>query len=160
MIMYVYDRRWLDKGQTNPLYPKHPGEEVDSFYVERKHTIATIALFIRKRAKGRKVKLLHLFAHGTSGWLEMGKGLDVFSAHQMHTVRDLLAPNARVELHGCNVASDTALTCTGTDKPNSVGREMLKALAQALKCPVTAALDCQYEDVMCNFEGTTVTVSP
>lgn len=168
MIMYVYDRRWLDKGQKYPLFPKHPGEEVDSCFVNKEHKIATIALFIRRRAKGRKISLLRLFGHGNSGWMQMGKGLDTTTAVELAPLRGLMAPGARVELHGCGAASAMEVAripgtnvCTpGADWTNSPGRRFLKAIAQAVQKPVTAGIFCQYEDVKVEFEGPTITEYP
>ncbi len=164
MIMYVYDRRWPTR---TPMRPKYPEDEVESFYVEPEHTIATIAVFIKQRAKGRKITLLHLFGHGEPGILYLGKGLTKKSAHYLRPIRDLMAPDGHVELHGCNVASATPTklidkyTCTpGSDAPYSVGRQFLKAIAQAINKPVTAGIECQRDNVMTSFEGKKVTVKP
>ena len=125
-----------------------------------------------------KVQILRTVAHGDSGfyrfphmWVEAGISLEY--ARLTRT----FATNARFELHGCGIASETSIlkdgvavedatvanTVSGTFSGRSTGRGLkyLRKVASTFGVPVTAGVDVQIaEPNKFTFEGDTVTVYP
>jgi hypothetical protein len=170
--MYVFDRRWHTKNVKDGTATAAPHSKeviVDEFIVEAIHTIPTISVFIIKHAKNRRISKLRLCAHGNSGYLELGTGLDIASQAdftKLHS-KKVFTKDAAVEIYGCAVASATWVKqdkdgnwLHGTWKVDGIGHKFVKALAATLRVKVRAAVDLQHGDRLYRYENQYITVEP
>ena len=161
MIIYVHDPRSpFPKYKT---FADHllwgPAEHI---VISSKMSIRQIAQAVtRKAGRLRRVWLLVLLAHGNAGVLHFGRGLNVNSASQFSILRPFMNTFGEgIEIHGCAVASDTAIADnpfvgikgTGRSSPKS-GANMLLALAKTVGCTVKGAIDAQRVDSDGRFNG-------
>lgn len=108
--------------------------------------------------------ILRIFAHGTSGYVYFGEGLDELSCRFFSRLQSLWHPTRRlIELHSCEVAADYStggLENQGYFTTSGRGYRFMCALAAAADAPVRASTKLQMEDKGCNMEWETITVSP
>jgi hypothetical protein len=170
MIMYMFDRRWNDRSREDgtATAARHAkGTTVDESTVEADHTIPTIAVFIVKRSKDQKIRLLRLCGHGNAGFLQLGKGLDFSSQTGLRKLANekIFASDAVVEIHGCGVASDKNLILNprghhvGSWRIDGKGHRFLKAMAKTLGVTVRAGVCGQEADQTYKYECQVVTVT-
>jgi hypothetical protein len=125
-----------------------------------------------------KIHIMRIVAHGNSGYLAFnGMTRATTMSPEWRRLRSYFAPTARLELHGCGVASQTPILKRGTPvgspvqaaivdgtfsgAPDGVGLTYLRAVAATFGVPVTAGIDVQYVEAnVWTFERDTVTVFP
>jgi hypothetical protein len=143
-------------------------------------TAAQIVGAIRKVADGDRIKVMRIVAHGNSGTFYFPHLRNYDSCSQTYgdiPKGKLWAPLARLELHGCGLASETSVLRPGAD-PASVsladiipgtftgdadgyGLWLLRRIASLFNVPTTAAVNAQSVGMSgWGYEGRTVTVQP
>jgi hypothetical protein len=160
---------------------RQPG---DVFYTTAKYrTLPTLQEFIQSlRNNARKsgpISLLSFQCHGYRGGLVLWRGgqpagrLDLNGSNvgQMRAFRDCMAPGGRVELHSCNTGSAFGATMSARGgrpdgstsaltNASSWGQRFMQGLADALECPVSAAVRTQPGRAAIEFVGPVVTFEP
>ncbi len=116
---------------------------------------------------GQKIMIMRILAHGNSGQLLFPWLLDTSSISlEYQRFQYFFDPLARLEVHGCGVASDTPIP-----KSNGVGKfagytsgnglKYLRKMAQVFGVKVVAGIDEQYTHRNnWGYDGDTVTVFP
>jgi hypothetical protein len=167
MLMYVFDERWPGAFES----ARHmPWTTVEVLKVRKDATITSIVTLIRENAI-EDIETLLLCAHGNSGYLQLGEGLNHGRANHFSRLAGKFESGGVIEIHGCGVASSTdvlkgfdkkggAVCKAGTQSSSGAGELLLSALATATGASVKAALNCQLADAGFDFEGPTVTVKP
>jgi len=124
------------------------------------NVVRAIATDVRSQ---RSIWRLMLLAHGNSGWLELGTGLDSNSARFFSALRSYFTPNGEgIEIHGCGVASSSVVTLEvqkGTGQSWS-GAAWLYELARVTGVQVMAAVDVQWTHDDGFFNGPYQVVQP
>lgn len=167
MIVYVHDRR--SPWNHYRAFRRDQGvSDVKFVIVSPSMTIAQVAGAI-VRAGGAKGSIwrLMLLAHGNSGYLQIGRGLTRATAPQLGVLRSSFTPGGEgIEIHGCGVASGTAIGDTptiglrGSGQSGGGGDRLVRALAFATGVTVKAAIDAQRVDYDGVFNGPYIAVGP
>ncbi len=143
-------------------------------------TAAQIVAAIRKVAGGNQIKVMRIVAHGNSGTFYFPHLRNYDKCSQTYgdiPKSKLWAPLARLELHGCGLASETSVLRPGADPAsvdvkdlipgtftgdaNGYGLWLLRRIASLFNVPTTAAVNAQAVSALnWGYEGRTVTVLP
>lgn len=137
-----------------------------------------IVKVILHAAGGSQIQVLRTVAHGNSGvyYFPGLWNVNLISADYAQ-LRSVFAPNARFELHGCGLASETDIVKPGVDprdarventvpgtfsgKTNGAGLVYLRRVASVFGVQVVAGINVQFvSQNSWRFEGDTVTVFP
>ena len=149
-----------------------------SHSVQHNTPAKNIVAMILHAAGGSKVKILRTVAHGNSGVYEFPHlwNVNLISA-EYQQLRTVFAPNARFEMHGCGIASETSILKPGVDirdatvgntvpgrfsgRATGVGLVYLRRVASVFGVQVVAGIDVQVVSPRSwRFEGDTVIVYP
>nr|WP_047572533.1 hypothetical protein [Methylobacterium sp. ZNC0032] len=142
------------------------------------NTADQIIAAVVKVAEGQKIKAMRILAHGNAGQLAFPQMDDEYTiSSKFKALRSYFGPMARIEIHGCGVASETDIMRPGVDyrqarrtsdfkpgtftgKNGGAGLSYLRRFASILNARVTGAVDVQHFDEQWSYEGRTVTVEP
>lgn len=98
------------------------------------------------------IYMLRIMAHGYSGYIEMGTGIDYNEARHFQSLAHYMTPahlNGRgVEIHGCGVAQ------------GAVGTRLIQRIANRVGMPVVASAERQGADNLFRFERSTFRAEP
>jgi hypothetical protein len=126
----------------------------------------------------QKMHIMRMVSHGNTGHMEFPRMEDpLLIGLEYQRFRNYFDPAARLELHGCGVASDTDIAKPGTDfrhpkasdavpgkfagYTNGRGLTFLRRVANVFGVQVVGAVDVQHVSAnRWEYEGDTVTVFP
>jgi hypothetical protein len=175
MIVNVFDERAPGKHQAAPL---ERGQNVVVVEIKKTMTMREVVSKVVKEVKARgggpeSISIMRFFGHGNAGMMEFGRDLQYWNVEPFKELATYLDPNGKgLELHGCYTASAVYVPGQDCSKPGAFyprtpqpgyigpGFELLTALSNVLRAPVTGGVNCQYEDPAHKLEGPTITVSP
>jgi len=165
MNIYVFDRRW--PGTHRPTVFHSRGGLTAYFIVEPGTPIPNIVTRIRSYLTTDNIWLLRLCAHGNSGYLEMGEGVNQQNAHHFGALRGMFTRGGQgIQIHACAVASSDPIQCgwfrctPGTVGGDQTGYSMLRALSDATGVSVVAGVNVQLADSGFAWEGDRMVVHP
>ncbi len=168
MIIYAFDERWPNKNYA--MTPHHErlapyGGFIRKFIFNKHWDIQSVvnAIEIACDVNGSAIELLRICAHGNSGMVKIGKGLDINNVNQFRSLKgkfeSLNSSGKGIEIHACGVASSTNIW--NSKKQQCVGGSIgvpakgllfINALAKAADTKVVAGINCQYTDNQFHFE--------
>jgi hypothetical protein len=172
MVVYIYDVR--AKGVLPAHPPEYSGFKNVLMQVFENQSIMSMVTILNSLVyPGDKIAFLYLCAHGNYGQMDLGlEGLNALTAWLLYPLQKVLAPNARILIHACGVASETPITKDGffmtkTQPGNytgsstqGVGYQFLFNVAQATGAIVSGGVNVQQGDQRFNYEGLVLTVDP
>lgn len=143
-----------------------------------KATGVDIVKVVTEKTRDRRIRVMRTVAHGNAGiyWFPGFWNVHLVSQDFMK-LTPLFAGIARLELHGCGLASETDILKPGiairdanetntvpgtfTGRSTGAGLVFLRRIASIFKIPVVAGIDVQrvHLDTF-DFQGDTVTVQP
>jgi hypothetical protein len=136
---------------------------------------------IRVAAGSDKIRLIRMVSHGDSGHFEfcgMTRNVVKDAIATWSHLQELMTHDARLELHGCGIASDTSIAKPGTEtkKPTLAdalpgtfagnssppGVAYMRKVREGFNATVVAAVNIQLqrESLMLEWQANTVTVFP
>ena len=154
------------------------GLPVASIGVNNRTNVKDVVELILHAAGGSQIQILRTVAHGNSGVYFFPGLWNAQAIDPEYTkLRQVLAPTARYELHGCGVASETDVMKPGvaaehprredsvpgtfSGRPGGAGLMYLRRVAQVFNVPAVGAINVQsIPGRSWRFEGDTITVFP
>lgn len=140
------------------------------------HSAQQIVDAIQKVSSGYQIKVMRILSHGNAGQLAFPNLGDAWSiSSKFKQLRPRFAPLARLELHGCGVASETNVLKPGvikprnrddcvpgrfTGDPDGDGITFLFAIARTFNVITIGAVDIQFADESWSYDGVTVSITP
>lgn len=171
MIVYVYDVR--AKGVLPAHPPEYSGFKNVLMQVFENTSIINMVTTLKSLVyPGDKIAFLYLCGHGNYGQMDMGlEGLSYQTAWLLSPLKTVLAPQARILIHACGVASEAPITENGifmtktkpgtyTGSTQGVGYMFLLSIAQVTGAIVSGGVNVQQGDRNFRYEGLVLTVDP
>lgn len=168
MIIYLHDQR--SPWQYRKFNKDESTSDVKIIVVSQYLSISKIVSIIVNAANHRRsIWKLILLAHGNSGQLQLGRGIGLTSKNAYHfrNLRNYFNPRGKgIEIHGCGVASATAVAddpkvgLRGMGQSGAKGDLFLLILSRESGVPVAAAIDAQRVDYDGIFNGPYIKVWP
>lgn len=177
-LFSMSDTNFVKLYRQNPLSPDRLPTGAVGVY--EKNSADQIVAAIRKVANGDLIKVMRIVGHGNCGVFEF-PNLEAYDRCSQKfgdiPKSKMWAPLARLELHGCGLASETNILKPGTaladanpyntvpgtftGDPGGYGLMLLRRIASLFNVPTTAAVNAQLVGTSnWGFEGRTVTVQP
>ena len=163
LLYYIIDTRMDAWSEVNLNVPEYPGHRSIVHWVDWKQTISAIVTIMNHSylLEEEKIRWLYLVAHGDSGRLELGEGLDAGTARYLSDLRKHFEDGSQILVHGCGAASDSSILAgensdgsrvhiPGTYRGGTMGHGylFLKAIADATGVPVTGAVNAQKPELL------------